>query len=245
MTKHQKWFQSWFDTPYYHMLYKKRDRTEAKIFIKNLVDHLGINDQQTILDLACGKGRHSIFLNSLGFYVKGVDLSKQSISEALKSANNRLDFEVHDMRTPLNDKYDVILNLFTSFGYFDSMEDNFSVLNTIKNGLTKEGIGVIDFMNSPYVIQHLVAHDFVEIEGIQFDINRKYTNGVITKSIDVTDGDLTTHYEERVRAFQLDDFLRMFSMLNLKFVECLGSYGLEPYDVENSKRLILIFKNNA
>ena len=245
MTKHQKWYQSWFDTPYYHILYKQRDHAEAQDFIKNLVAHLGINHTQSILDLACGKGRHSIFLNALGFHVKGVDLSKKNIAEASKSANKRLQFAVHDMRIPLTDKYDVVLNLFTSFGYFDTLQDNYRVLETIKSALSEDGVGVIDFMNSPYVIQHLVLSNSTEIDGIHFDIKRNFTDGVITKSITVTDGKSVQHYNERVHAFDLNDFIHMLSAVNLNFVECFGSYSLEPYDAKTSKRLILIFKNNA
>lgn len=104
MTKQQKWYQSWFDTPYYHILYQQRNYDEAQRFIKNLVAYLKINENQNILDLACGKGRHSIFLNSLGYNVTGVDLSKQSILEASKSTNARLKFMIHDMRYPLENK---------------------------------------------------------------------------------------------------------------------------------------------
>ena len=84
MTNKKKWFESWFDTPYYHLLYKHRDDKEAHKFIKNLMQFLKIDKDQNILDLACGKGRHSIFLNKLGYRVTGVDLSSQNILQAQK-----------------------------------------------------------------------------------------------------------------------------------------------------------------
>ena len=207
MTKHQNWFQSWFNTKYYHILYKQRNYEEAERFLKNLITFLNINKNHTILDLACGKGRHSIFLNSLGYDVTGVDLSEQSIKKASQSSNDRLKFMIHDMRYPIESNYDVILNMFTSFGYFNSIDDNFNVLKTIKNSLNKDGIGVIDFMNSNYIINHLVPQNNVEIDGIQFDIKRNFKDGIITKIITVTDGDQTTKYEERVRAFNHKIFL--------------------------------------
>ena len=55
MTKQQNWFQSWFDTPYYHILYKQRNNTEAENFIRKLVTYLETDKNQSILDLACGK----------------------------------------------------------------------------------------------------------------------------------------------------------------------------------------------
>jgi cyclopropane fatty-acyl-phospholipid synthase-like methyltransferase len=245
MTKHQNWFQSWFNTKYYHILYKQRNYEEAERFLKNLITFLNINKNHTILDLACGKGRHSIFLNSLGYFVTGVDLSEQSIKKASQSSNDRLKFMIHDMRYPIESNYDVILNMFTSFGYFDSIDDNFNVLKTIKNSLNKDGIGVIDFMNSNYIINHLVLQNNVEIDGIQFDIKRNFKDGIITKIITVTDGDQTTKYEERVRAFNQQDFFSMISDANLRFVKCFGSYDLDPYNAQTSERLILIFKNNV
>ena len=245
MTKHQNWFQSWFNTKYYHILYKQRNYEEAERFLKNLITFLNINKNHTILDLACGKGRHSIFLNSLGYDVNGVDLSEQSIKKASQSSNDRLKFMIHDMRYPIESNYDVILNMFTSFGYFNSIDDNFNVLKTIKNSLNKDGIGVIDFMNSNYIINHLVPQNNVEIDGIQFDIKRNFKDGIITKIITVTDGDQTTKYEERVRAFNQQDFFSMISDANLRFVKCFGSYDLDPYNAQTSERLILIFKSNV
>jgi len=146
MTKeHSKWFQSWFNTSYYHLLYRNRDYKEAEVFIKNIVKYLNLDKDDSILDLACGKGRHSIFLNSLGFNVTGLDLSKNSIKEAKTRESSSLHFDVHDMRNLYNTQFEVVLNLFTSFGYFEKDLDNFKVIQTIKSSLKQNGIGVIDF----------------------------------------------------------------------------------------------------
>ena len=67
------WFESWFNTPYYHILYKERDMEEAQSFLKRLTDYLHMNANSKVLDVACGKGRHSLFLNQLGFDVTGID----------------------------------------------------------------------------------------------------------------------------------------------------------------------------
>ena len=69
------WFSSWFDSPYYHILYKERNFREAQIFIDNLTFYLNMDEGSKVLDLACGKGRHSIYLNQLGYDVLGVDLT--------------------------------------------------------------------------------------------------------------------------------------------------------------------------
>ena len=188
MTKeHPKWFQSWFDTPYYHILYKHRDFKEAEDFIKNLVSYLNIDTDDSILDLACGKGRHSIFLNTLGYNVTGLDLSKNNIEHAKVHESNSLFFEVHDMRNTYGTQFEVVLNLFTSFGYFENDIDNLKVIKTIKSSLKQNGIGVIDYMNSTVVIENLIAHNTYESDGVKFDLKRSYNDGFITKNIEVND----------------------------------------------------------
>lgn len=245
MTKeHPKWFQSWFDTPYYHILYKHRDFKEAEDFIKNLVSYLNIDTDDSILDLACGKGRHSIFLNTLGYNVTGLDLSKNNIEHAKVHESNSLFFEVHDMRNTYGTQFEVVLNLFTSFGYFENDIDNLKVIKTIKSSLKQNGIGVIDYMNSTVVIENLIAHNTYESDGVKFDLKRSYNDGFITKNIDVNDAGTSFHFEEKVRAFNFQDFETMLSNAGLHLLDCFGNYQLEPFNSKTSERLILIFMGN-
>jgi len=115
--KENDWFVSWFDSPYYHVLYKNRDDSEAQQFMTRLTDYINLESGDTILDVACGKGRHAMFLASLGFQVTGMDLSNNSIEFASQFENENLQFLKHDMRKPLDLQYDAVFNLFTSFGY--------------------------------------------------------------------------------------------------------------------------------
>ena len=144
----ENWYTSWFDSPYYHILYKNRDDKEAGLFMKNLTSFLKLSSSSTILDLACGKGRHSKYLNQLGYQVTGVDLSPQSIAYAKKFENENLFFDEHDMSKPYPKQFDAVFNLFTSFGYFEDEEDNLKTIKSIKSELNPKGFGVIDFLNS-------------------------------------------------------------------------------------------------
>ena len=92
------WYKNWFDSEYYHILYNKRDHNEAELFIKNLLKILSPKKKAYFLDLCCGKGRHSILLNKMGYKVDGIDLSKNSIEQALREKRNNLNFFVRDMR---------------------------------------------------------------------------------------------------------------------------------------------------
>ena len=115
------WFASWFDTPYYHILYKERDDHEAEFFMNSLTSFLKLPKKAEILDLACGKGRHAIYLNELGYDVTGIDLSAASIEFAKKFETDKLHFAIHDMSISYPKKFDAVFNLFTSFGYFENV----------------------------------------------------------------------------------------------------------------------------
>ena len=235
------WYSSWFDTPFYHILYKDRDDKEAQSFMDALTYYLNISQNSTILDLACGKGRHSLYLNSIGYDVTGLDLSKQSISEAKQKENGRLCFDVHDMSKPYFKQFDTVFNLFTSFGYFDCDEDNLNTIKAIKANLKPNGIGVIDFMNIDVVKNSLKQDDIKTVNGIDFYLQRSVKNGYIVKDIAFNFKGQDFNFYERVKAFSLNDFKTMFEQAELTLLDVFGDYQLNTFNKQNSERLIMIF----
>lgn len=241
----KEWFAEWFDTSYYHILYKDRDDKEAELFIDKLCKHLGLNSETYALDLACGKGRHSITLHKHGYKVLGADLSAHSISEASKYAENGLDFIVHDMREIIvGEKFDAIFNIFTSFGYFDNKEDNIRVIRAAHEMLNNKGIFVIDFMNAQRVIENLVEKEIKEIDGIQFNISRQYDGSHIFKHIRFSDNGHEYHFTERVQALKQEDFDEMLSANGFEILRIFGDFGLNDFNENTSDRLILIAQKN-
>lgn len=236
------WYASWFDTPYYHILYKDRDYDEAQLFIDNLNQYLNLPEDAKVLDLACGRGRHSIYLNKLGHNVIGADLSENSIAYAKQFENDTLKFEVHDMRKPFDEKFDTILNLFTSFGYFPEEENNVTTLKAIQASLTEYGLAVMDFMNAEKVIKNLVPTEIKTVEGIDFHITRKYENGFIYKNIKFEDKGESFDFTERVRALTLEDFETMMEKADIYLLDIFGNYKLQKFHNQESDRLIMIFK---
>ena len=236
------WYASWFNTPFYHILYKDRNYSEAENFMYNLTNYLNIPENGKILDLACGKGRHSIYLNKIGFNVTGVDLSKNSIAYAKQFENDTLKFNVHDMCKPYHEQFDAFFNLFTSFGYFENEEDNLNTIKAIKANLNKVGFGVIDFLNSDYVINNLVTEDIKTIEGIEFHQKRYVKDGYIVKNISFSAEGKDFKFQERVRAFTLADFEALFEKAGVYLLDVFGDYKLNKYHKNTSKRLILMFK---
>jgi len=236
------WYASWFNTPFYHILYKDRDYSEAENFMYNLTNYLNIPENGKILDLACGKGRHSIYLNKIGFNVTGVDLSKNSIAYAKQFENDTLKFNVHDMCKPYHEQFDAVFNLFTSFGYFENEEDNLNTIKAIKANLNEVGFGVIDFLNSDYVINNLVTEDIKTVEGIEFHQKRYVKDGYIVKNISFSAEGKDFKFQERVRAFTLADFEALFQKAGVYLLDVFGDYKLNKYHKNTSKRLILMFK---
>ncbi len=239
MTK--SWYRTWFDSPYYHILYSNHDETEAHQFINSLLTYLQPAENAKILDLACGKGRYSRFLAQKGYSVTGIDLSATSIQEARAFEGPHLSFYQHDMRLPYRFNYfNFIFNFFTSFGYFDLEKEDLKVLKNVCTGLESEGKFVLDFFNSFYVTRHLLGEEVKVRSGIEFSLLKYIEAGFIFKDIHFEVDGTPYVFRERVRLYALEDFQRLFDQANLKIVSTFGDYHLNAYKQEESPRLILL-----
>lgn len=242
----KEWFAGWFDSPYYHVLYHNRNESEAEKFIDKLLEHVtpqytqAEKAQLKVLDLACGKGRHSRYMASKSFDVTGLDLSRKSIKFAQKFESDNLSFFEHDMRKPFRIHYfDIILNLFTSFGYFDKEEDNLIALKNVSNGLKPNGIFILDYFNSEWVRATLTTDYHLIASDIDFHIHKNINNGHVIKTIEFEADGKAYHFQEKVRLFTLHDFEALFEKAGLKIVEKFGDYQLHPFEEKTSHRLIL------
>lgn len=241
----QTWFKDWFNSPYYHQLYFNRDDREAAAFIDKLIGYLKPPPGSLMLDVACGKGRHSIQLAGKGFDVTGIDLSEDSINEALLSETTSLHFYRHDMRLPFWINYfDYAFNFFTSFGYFKTRREHDNAIRTIAQSLKKDGIFVMDFLNVHFAEDHLVHQSEKEIDDINFIITKWFDETHFFKKITIEDESqqepLT--YTEKVAKFSLGDFTEMFAYQGLQIQEVFGDYDFGNYDVKRSPRMLMIAK---
>tara|TARA_R110002049_G_scaffold302495_2_gene495421 strand:+ start:5425 stop:6159 length:735 start_codon:yes stop_codon:yes gene_type:complete len=237
----EDWFKEWFDSEYYHILYKSRDKIEAQEFMRRLMEQFNIRPGLKVIDIACGKGRHSTFINSLGFDVTGIDLSPESIAFAKQNETNSLRFQRHDMRDQFKENhFDIALNLFTSFGYFKDDEENQKSINAMASNLKPGGHLVIDFLNVDKVIPTLPNEEFKTIDGITFDINKSLSNGFITKIIDFEDNGDKYHFTEYVKNISKKTFISYLEKADLELIHIFGDYQLGDFDESESDRLILI-----
>ncbi|MEO6229378.1 MAG: class I SAM-dependent methyltransferase [Ferruginibacter sp.] len=241
----QSWFKDWFNSPYYHQLYFNRDEVEAAAFIDKLIVHLKPKPGSRLLDVACGKGRHSRHLAQKGFDVTGIDLSEDSIEEALKFESETLHFYRHDMRLPFWINYfDYAFNFFTSFGYFKTEREHDNSIRTIAQSLKSGGCFVLDYLNVHYAEDHLVHQFEQEIADINYFITKWFDETHFYKKIVVEDDALSEPlvYTEKVAKFSLGDFTDMLAYQDLQIQEVFGDYNFANYDVRKSPRLILIAK---
>lgn len=238
-----QWFTDWFNSPYYHKLYFERDDREAEAFIQDLLKWLRPAPHSRMLDVACGKGRHSRMLAAAGYDVTGIDLSPDSIRHALQFEAENLHFFQHDMRLPFHiNFFNYAFNFFTSFGYFKTEREHYNALRSMVQSLKKDGVLVIDYLNVHYAEDHLVHRTEKMVDDVNYLITKWYDETHFYKKIVVEDEALQEplEYTERVAKFNLGDFNEMLSFQGMQIRDVFGDYALGSYDVRKSPRMILV-----
>ncbi|MCB0396913.1 MAG: class I SAM-dependent methyltransferase [Flavobacteriales bacterium] len=223
------------------MLYCHRDDEEAAGFLGRLMEKVQVPENGCILDLACGRGRHTRQLSAMGYHVTGIDLSPSNIQYCTSRQPQGTEYYVHDMRKNFRINYfDMVLNMFTSFAYFDDPRENLAVLRAASDNLKPGGILVIDFFNAHWANKELPCTQDVQEKGIDFHITKEKEGAFFVKSITFNAEGKDHLYREKVRALTLDDFHTLFSMTDLTIRATYGDYDLNPFDKDKSERLILV-----
>ena len=240
-----EWFASWFDSPYYPMLYRHRNEIEARDFLNRLHDFLQLPQDGTILDLACGQGRHSRTLHALGYRVVGVDLSPASIAVARELASPGQHFEIADMRTfDLAQTFDAVFNLFTSFGYFSNEDDNVRVLSCVHRHLKTDGVFVLDYLNAYPLLDHPEELQSTIIDGIEFQTKKHREGKCVVKDIAINTGERVLHFNERVQLFTREDLTTMLGQNGFTVEHVFGSYALDAFQPAISPRCLIIARKS-
>lgn len=237
------WFETWFNSPYYHLLYKNRNDSEAALFIDSLLNYLHPAPESRFWDMACGRGRHSVYISKKGYDVTGTDLSQESIRFASQFETGKLRFYRHDMRQPFVSNYfDYVLNLFTSFGYFEHTREEIKVFSAVHTALKPGGTFVLDYLNTAKIVSQLLPYQEKEVEGIVFRISKEVKNGFIVKRIQFSDRGKDYDYYEKVKLFSREQFMELAAAVNFTPGDVFGDYSLSNFDPDSSDRLICIFK---
>ncbi len=219
-----EWFEQWFGEEYLR-LYPHRDEEEAARVVGLIEQHATLTGQR-VLDLACGPGRHATQLAVRGASVVGLDLSMPLLSRAKYRDGPPLQLVRGDMRhLPFGtDSFDLVVNLFTSFGYFTDDSQHAAVLHETAAVLKRGGRFVLDYLNAPAVTRELVPHEIQRIGSREVTITRQISpdGRYVTKEIHLMDEGRS--FLERVRLFAPDELALMLRDAGFAVRERLGDY---------------------
>jgi len=239
------WFEDWFASPYYSILYAHRDEQEAEVFLQKFISSFPPNPDSKIWDLACGNGRHTRLLSRMGYEVTGTDLSAPFIRYALSHKNAKETFLLQDMRAPApGHDFNFVFNLFTAFGYFDSEDDDLLVLERVNEGLVSGGYFVLDYLNFNVTLNNLVTQETKTMDTIDFSIRKYIRDGRLYKDITVSDKGISHHYLESIKILYLQDFEALLKQCGFTLRAIWGEYTGQTFKASESSRLILIAQKN-
>ncbi|MFF2907198.1 class I SAM-dependent methyltransferase [Paenibacillus sp. NPDC057934] len=241
-----QWYERSFGTDYL-VVYKHRDWKNAYREVVNMARWLQVTQGTKMLDVGCGMGRHALSLAGLGCKVTGIDLSEELLQKAQDhDTEGEVAWKRADMRElPFeNGEFEVAVNLFTSFGYFDLDADNLQALQEMHRVLQPEGRFLIDFLNPEYVRSTLVPESFrVDTEtGWGISESRIIDNNIVKKNISIIPQDKPhRHYSEQVKLYDLSWFQAAFREVGFEMTALYGDYDGSEYST-HSKRMIMCGK---
>ncbi len=235
------WYQEWFGEEYLD-LYAHRDSDEADRHVDFLESQF-ITKPRAILDVACGAGRHTAALRKRGHRALGLDLSKVLLAEG--KGLPRVNGDMGCLPFP-DQTFDWVVNFFTSFGYFESEEENRQVLVEMRRVLSSDGRLMMDLFNRDYVLSRLVAKEKRVLRGQEVEIERWYDpeQERINKRIRIhTSPETSRSFLESVRAYRASEVIESAREAGLETLSTMGNFAGEPFGPE-SPRFILIAKRH-
>ena len=162
------WYKDWFGEDYLKV-YPHRDEAEARRQVEFVEEIIPLPLSGRILDLGCGSGRHSAELSKRGYNVTCLDLSPVLLRVAKRKSKGEKccrQFVRADMRcVPFFKVFDTVVSFFTTFGYFDTTQENLKTLTSIESVLKPGGHFLLDYLNKSHVINNLVASDTRQGDG--------------------------------------------------------------------------------
>ena len=240
------WYKEWFNSEDYLKVYSHRDEAEAEKLIDLIAKNMNLEPKSSVLDMACGAGRHAIAFAKMGFNVTAVDLSQRLLSEAKKNAFNaevNIDFVLSDiMDYKVSKKFDLAVNLFTSIGYFEDDEENYAVLKKANNMLNEGGYFILDYFNKDFLMRNLIPTSILSVNGLKIIQNRSIEGKRVVKKIIIEKNGLIEEFYESVRLYSYDEMWNIINETGFTVIKIFGDFNGNEYEKETSPRLIFFAK---
>ncbi|MFX0092971.1 MAG: class I SAM-dependent methyltransferase [Candidatus Hodarchaeota archaeon] len=216
---------------------------QALVDVEQIISLLEIKPTAHILDLCCGPGRHSLEFSRRGFYVTGVDRTKKYLEEAknrAKSENLNIDFIQEDMRKFCRPKsFDVVLNLYTSFSYFEDPEEDKQVLKNVYSSLKNGGKFIIEMMGKEILARIFMERNWHEHNGVFMLEERKVANNwswMKNRWIRIKNGEVREFKVEH-RIYSATELISLLNEVGFTKVYIFGNLEGTPYD-HKARRLV-------
>ena len=252
MTVHPDWPITFFDEDYLKIygpqITDERNQRETE-FIAGALD---LPRGATVLDLACGFGRHAIGMAKLGYQVTGVDFNPRYLEDASAAAERervQVRWMVGDMRSlHVEEGFDGAYSYFTSFGYFSDRE-NERVIANIVNALRHSGRFLLDMANRDWILTHPQQRTWTRqadgsllMEEATLDLS---SSRVISRLILMSpQGGAEVTKEFNLRVYTAAELTAMFARHGLVVKHVWGGADRSEYSAE-SRRLVLLAEREA
>ena len=243
-----EWWKRFFDNTRYGdtLEHFTPERTEAEVDF--VLSALQLEKGARILDLCCGVGRHSVQFAARGYRVTGLDFNEDYIRKARMLAEEtgvEAEFVRADMRRiPRGKKYDAVVNLFTSFGYFERDAENFKVLGAVSRCLEPGGRFVLDLLNRDWLMRNFIEKDWTEepdsytLQEREFDSER---GAVVCRWIWIRNGRAKEHTSS-VKQYTYGELEKELKARGMKIENCYGDFTGNPLDLDNPQMIIVARK---
>jgi SAM-dependent methyltransferase len=227
----------------YPLVYPHRDDAEAARVAGGLAPLL--KGRSPVVDVACGNGRYMSAFGQTGLDVYGVDLSSHLLADAVMSRALRGRVVLGDMRAlPFRDgAAGAVVNMFTSFGYFETDLDNARVMNEVARVIEPGGVFLMDFLNANALDRESLTPSRRDERGAVIEERREIVEAgrVLVKHVHVrVEGRDPVEYSERLRLYRHVDLVAMATTSGLAPHAVYGDYDLAPYAPASSPRVILV-----
>lgn len=221
------WYRQSFDT-LYPIIYAHRTVESARAESLFSIAQTRLTASDRVLDLCCGPGRHMAHLLEVTPNVVGMDLSPHLLDMAEELVGDRAQLVRADMGTqPFKRVFDVVMNYFTSFGYFPTREGNLNVIRGIARILKPGGRFFIDYLNRSWTEHHMEEDTHREVHGFDIIEHRWIDNGThrVNKATLVTkDGQQFKDAVESVQLYTCDEFTQLLTDGGLQVDRLFGNY---------------------